>query len=174
MPPRSERSSADSTAARLVFERQYQADGFRFVAGIDEAGRGPWAGPVVAACAVLDPETVNRWGHILRSARDSKQLSPERRETLAAELRMVLPAWAVAEVDNHAIDRENILQATLDAMRQCVSHVSLRPRILFVDGDRAPGTGLPERLLVEGIIIQVEVYKMERDFICQGHPGGLQ
>jgi len=118
--------------------------------GVDEAGRGAWAGPVVAACAVLDPEAVSKWGHVLRSARDSKQLSPERREAIAQELKLVVKAWAVAEVDNLTIDRENILQATLDAMRQSVSSLSVRPRMLFVDGDRAPRTGLPERLLVEG------------------------
>ena len=118
--------------------------------GVDEAGRGAWAGPVVAACAVLNPEVVDRWGHVLRGARDSKQMSPEKREALAAELKLVLPAWSVAEVDNLGIDRENILEATREAMRQSVKGVELRPRILFVDGDRAPGTGLPERLVVEG------------------------
>ncbi|HNX94770.1 MAG TPA: ribonuclease HII [Holophaga sp.] len=118
--------------------------------GMDEAGRGAWAGPVVAACAVLDPEAVSKWSHVLRGARDSKQLSPERREALASELKMVLTAWAVAEIDNMAIDRENILEATLDAMRQSVSNLQVMPRMLFVDGDRAPRTGLPERLIVEG------------------------
>jgi ribonuclease HII len=118
--------------------------------GVDEAGRGAWAGPVVAACAVLDPASVQRWGHVLRAARDSKKLSPERRETLAAELKMVLPAWSVASIDNLAIDRENILEATLQAMRQAVSSLATPPKLLFIDGDRAPRTGLPERLLVEG------------------------
>ncbi|MBK8792301.1 MAG: ribonuclease HII [Holophaga sp.] len=118
--------------------------------GVDEAGRGAWAGPVVAACAVIDATAVQRWGHVLRSARDSKQLSPERREGIAAELKLVLPAWSVAMVDNLAIDRENILQATMEAMRQAVKGVALRPRMLLVDGDHAPGSGLPERLLVEG------------------------
>ena len=118
--------------------------------GVDEAGRGAWAGPVVAACAVVDPRAVERWSHVLRTARDSKKLSPEKRESIAAELRMVLPAWAVAEVDNLAIDRDNILQATLEAMRRAVAGVDVKPRILFVDGDRAPRTGLPERLLVDG------------------------
>lgn len=125
--------------------------------GIDEAGRGAWAGPVVAACAVLDPGSVQRWGHVLRGARDSKQLSPERREALAAELKLVLPAWSVAVIDNLAIDRENILQATLEAMRQTVSGLEVKPRILFVDGDRAPRSGLPERLLVEGDAISCAV-----------------
>ncbi len=149
--------------------------------GVDEAGRGAWAGPVVAACAVLDPAAVQRWGHVLRGARDSKKLSPERREALASELKLVLPAWSVAVVDNLAIDRENILQATLEAMRQAVSSLSLRPRMLFVDGDRAPRTGLPERLLVEGDAISCAVAcasilaKTHRDGLMRelegDHPG---
>lgn len=149
--------------------------------GVDEAGRGAWAGPVVAACAVLDPAAVQRWGHVLRGARDSKKLSPERREALAAELKMVLPAWSVAVIDNLAIDRENILQATLQAMRQAVSSLEVRPRILFVDGDRAPRTGLPERLLVEGDALSCAVAcasilaKTHRDAMLRDldreHPG---
>lgn len=118
--------------------------------GVDEAGRGAWAGPVVAACAVLDPASVQRWGHVLRGARDSKQLSPDRREALATELKLVLSAWSVAVVDNLVIDRENILQATMEAMRQAIRGIEPLPRILFVDGDHAPRSGLPERLLVEG------------------------
>jgi ribonuclease HII len=118
--------------------------------GVDEAGRGAWAGPVVAACAVLDPDCVARWGHVLRTARDSKLLAPAKREALSAELKMILPAWSVAEVDNLGIDRENILEASLYAMRQAVTGVAVRPRILLVDGNRAPRTGLPERLVVDG------------------------
>jgi ribonuclease HII len=118
--------------------------------GVDEAGRGAWAGPVVAACAVLDGDTVRKWGHVLRSVRDSKQMNPDKREVLAAELKSILPAWAVAEVDSLAIDRENILEATFMAMRQAVSEVSVRPRLILVDGNRAPRTGLPERLVVDG------------------------
>ncbi|HEX9081868.1 MAG TPA: ribonuclease HII [Holophagaceae bacterium] len=118
--------------------------------GVDEAGRGAWAGPVVAACAVLDAGSVHAWSHVLRSVRDSKKVSPDRREALASELKSVLAGWAVAEVDVLAIDRENILEATLMAMRQAVSSLSLRPRLLLVDGNRAPQTGLPERLVVDG------------------------
>jgi len=118
--------------------------------GLDEAGRGAWAGPVVAACAVLDRGVAGRWGHVLGAARDSKQMVPEKREALAAELKMILPGWAVAEVDNLGIDRENILEASLSAMRQSVAALKLRPRILLVDGNRAPRTGLPERLVVDG------------------------
>ena len=118
--------------------------------GLDEAGRGAWAGPVVAACAVMDGPTARRWGHVLREVRDSKKLSPEAREALAVELKSALPAYGIAEMDSIAIDRENILQATLQAMRGAVTKAPIRPRLLFVDGDRAPGTGILERLIVDG------------------------
>lgn len=118
--------------------------------GVDEAGRGAWAGPVVAACAVLDGETARKWGHVLRGVRDSKKLTPERRGVLAAELKTILPAYGIAEVEAMAIDRENILEATMTAMRQAVADLAPRPRLLFVDGDRGPRTGLPERLVVDG------------------------
>jgi ribonuclease HII len=118
--------------------------------GVDEAGRGAWAGPVVAACAVLDREAAARWGHVLREVRDSKEIAPERRAAMAAELKMILPCWAVAEVDNMAIDRENILEASMMAMRMAVDRCGIKPRILLVDGNRAPRTGLAERLVVDG------------------------
>ena len=118
--------------------------------GVDEAGRGAWAGPVVAACAVLDAETVRKWAHVLRGVRDSKKLTAERREGLAVELKSILPAYAIAEMDPMTIDRENILEATMMAMRQAVADLALRPRILFIDGDHGPRTGLPERLVVDG------------------------
>ncbi len=118
--------------------------------GVDEAGRGAWAGPVVAACAVLDQAAARKWRHVLVEVQDSKKLSPERRAVLATELKSVLAAWAVAEVDAMGIDRENILEATMMAMRGAVEKVKAKPRILFVDGNRAPKTGLLERLIVDG------------------------
>ena len=149
--------------------------------GVDEAGRGAWAGPVVAACAVLDAETARKWGHVLRGVRDSKKLTPERREVLAAELKSVLPAYGIAEVDPLAIDRENILEATMMAMRQSVANLALRPRILFIDGDRGPRTGLPERLVVDGDALSCAIgaasilAKAHRDALMIGleeqHPG---
>jgi ribonuclease HII len=136
---------------------------------------------VVAACAVLDAETARKWGHVLRGVKDSKQLAPERREALATELKAILPAWGIAEVEPLAIDRENILEATLMAMRQSVSNLALRPRILFVDGNRAPGTGLLERLVVDGDALSCAVgaasilAKAHRDALMvhleERHPG---
>lgn len=149
--------------------------------GMDEAGRGAWAGPVVAACAVLDAETVRKWGHVLRGVRDSKQLSPERREALAAELKAILPAFGIAEMDPLAIDRENILEATMMAMRQSVSDLAIRPRILLIDGNRGPRTGLPERLVVDGDALSCAIgaasilAKAHRDALMiameEAHPG---
>lgn len=149
--------------------------------GVDEAGRGAWAGPVVAAAAVLDRATASRWSHVLREVRDSKELPPERRRTLAGELRMILPAWGVAEVDNMAIDRENILEASLMAMRMAVAGCAVRPRILLVDGNRAPRTGLAERLVVDGDALSCAIgcasilAKVHRDALMEGmeesHPG---
>jgi ribonuclease HII len=69
---------------------------------------------------------------------------------LAAELKAILPAYGIAEVDAMGIDRENILEATMLAMRQSVANLALRPRLLFIDGNRGPRTGLPERLVVDG------------------------
>ncbi len=125
--------------------------------GVDEAGRGAWAGPVVAACAVLDQAAAKQWRHVLREVKDSKKLSPEAREALAVELKSALPAYGIAEMDPFAIDRENILQATLHAMRNAVASLPVRPRILFVDGNQAPGTGIVERLIVDGDAISCAV-----------------
>jgi ribonuclease HII len=100
---------------------------------------------------------------------------------LATELKAILPAYAIAEMDAMAIDRENILEATLMAMRQAVSNLAVRPRILFVDGNRAPRTGLPERLVVDGDALSCAIgaasilAKAHRDALMVGlettHPG---
>lgn len=101
-------------------------------AGVDEAGRGPLAGPVVAAAVILDPRRV------IRGLRDSKQLTPERRAVLALRIRERALAVGVAEADHHEIDRINILQATLLAMRRALGALSQRPDTIMIDGNCAP------------------------------------
>ncbi|MFI4905128.1 MAG: ribonuclease HII [Steroidobacteraceae bacterium] len=102
------------------------------IAGVDEAGRGPLAGPVVAAAVILDPMRP------IRGLRDSKQLAPERREVLSVRIRERAIAWAVAEADHDEIDLLNILQATLLAMRRALLGLPRRPTMIMIDGNCAP------------------------------------
>ena len=101
-------------------------------AGIDEAGRGPLAGPVVAAAVILN--TLRP----IDGLDDSKRLAAARRESLAAEIRMTSLAWSVAWADAGEIDRVNILGATLLAMRRAILGLAVRPRFVLVDGNRLP------------------------------------
>lgn len=100
--------------------------------GIDEAGRGPLAGPVVAAIVVLSAN------QSIQGVRDSKLLSPKRRTELAAEIKTRASAWSVARADVAEIDELNILQATMLAMRRAVEQLAILPDELHVDGNRAP------------------------------------
>jgi len=118
--------------------------------GVDEAGRGAWAGPVVAAAAALTKEIAKKWESVLRQARDSKTLKPEKRSALAMELKVILPSWSVSEVDNQVIDRINILEATKAAMRQSIAELKIQPVIVLIDGDHAPNSGLKERAMIDG------------------------
>ncbi len=102
------------------------------IAGVDEAGRGPLAGPVYAAAVILDP------ARPVEGLRDSKQLSPARRELLAVQIRERALACCVAWADVEEIDCLNILGATMLAMRRAVSGLVLRPVLVQVDGNRAP------------------------------------
>jgi ribonuclease HII len=102
-------------------------------AGVDEAGRGPLAGPVFAAAVILDPRNG------IRGLRDSKQLLPEERERLAARIRATAVAWAIGWADAGEIDVLNILQATLLAMRRALLGLAVLPARVCVDGDRCPG-----------------------------------
>jgi len=102
------------------------------VAGVDEVGRGPLAGPVVAGAVVLDP------GLEIDGLADSKTLSEKKRDSLNALIRQNALAWSVAWADTHEIDRLNILQATLLAMRRAILGLRLTPARVEVDGNRLP------------------------------------
>ena len=114
------------------------------VCGVDEAGRGPLAGPVFAACVILDP------ARPIRGLADSKQLAPERREVLALRIRERALAFGVASASVDEIDRLNILQATLLAMRRAVECLSLAPGEVLVDGNCCPSLAFPTRAVVGG------------------------
>jgi ribonuclease HII len=139
-----DKAERDRLAALAVMEEKFRAEGSPVIAGVDEAGRGPLAGPVVAAAVVL-PE-----GILLTGLNDSKALSPERREDLFDRITAVAVAWGVGIVDNEEIDFLNILQSSLKAMRIAIGTLGITPDLVLVDGDRAPRSGCREYMVVDG------------------------
>lgn len=121
------------------------------VAGVDEAGRGPLAGPVVAACVLLDP------ARPIPGLADSKTLSAGRREELAGLIRERALAWAVAEASVSEIDRLNILRASLLAMSRAVEALSIPPDEVLVDGLHCPTVGCRTRAVVGGDAIVASI-----------------
>lgn len=116
----------------------------RLICGVDEAGRGPLAGPVYAAAVILDP------ARPVVGLRDSKTLSPRRREQLAVLIRERAIAWSIASASAAEIDRINILQATLLAMSRAVAGLAVRPVLARVDGNQAPRLECRVETLVRG------------------------
>jgi ribonuclease HII len=117
------------------------------LAGVDEAGRGPLAGPVVAAAVILDA------ARPIAGLRDSKKLTAARRLELAARIRACALGWAIAEASAAEIDALNILQATLLAMRRAVQGLQPRPMHIIIDGNKAPQfTDLPANCRVETLV----------------------
>ncbi len=115
-----------------------------FIAGVDEAGRGPWAGPVFAAAVVLDPQNP------IAGLQDSKKLSPARRESLCQQIQSHSLAFAVAQASEQEVDSYNILQATFLAMQRAVAGLSVQPATVWVDGNQAPALPYPCRTIVKG------------------------
>jgi len=126
------------------FELAARASGFERIAGLDEVGRGPLFGPVVAAAVIL-PQNAK-----LEGLTDSKQLSEQERIRLDQVVREVAVAWAIAEVDAATIDRINILQASRLAMRLAVSRLSHTPDCLLIDGNQRIEWGCAQQTIVQG------------------------
>ena len=114
------------------------------ICGVDEAGRGPLAGPVVAAAVILDPSRP------IAGLADSKQLSARLRDELASSIRAQARAWAVASASVDEIDALNILQAALLAMRRAVTALEVEAELVLVDGLQCPVVDLPVRAVVRG------------------------
>lgn len=131
-------------ATMLLFEEQLWEKGFRFVAGIDEAGRGPLAGPVFAA-AVIFPETI-RFPEI----KDSKKLTHQQRERLFPLIFEKATAVGVGQADHLEIDRLNILQATFLAMNRALSELPMKPDFVLVDGNKLPKNSFRQQAIVKG------------------------
>lgn len=133
------------------------------ICGVDEAGRGPLAGPVCAAAVILDP------ARPIEGLKDSKKLSAARRDRLAEEIRHKALAWSVAWASAEEIDRLNILQATLLAMRRSVTNLTIAPGEVWVDGNTCPELPYPSRAIVKGDALEPAISaasilaKTERD-----------
>jgi ribonuclease HII len=140
------------TSIGLDFEQLAHAEGYRFVAGIDEVGRGCIAGPVVAGACILDaskplPEGLN----------DSKKLSAKQREEIATELKETVVAYSIGQVDADEIDRINILEATKVAMRHAIAALSPAADYLLIDALQLKGTSLPQRAIIKGDSISASI-----------------
>jgi ribonuclease HII len=127
-----------------MYERTLWRDGIELVAGIDEAGRGPLAGPVVAAAVVLKEQL------LISGLNDSKLVSPLNRQVLAREIKLKASAWAVGVIPVGLIERHNILQATYMAMRAALNRLQLHPEHVLVDGWALPGISIKQTAIVKG------------------------
>ncbi len=120
------------------------SDAALWVAGVDEVGRGPLAGPVVTAAVILDPERP------ISGLADSKVLSEKKREALFEEIQMNAKAWAIGRAEVEEIDKINILQATMLAMQRAVAGLALQPGHVLVDGNRCPAFPCTAEAIIKG------------------------
>ena len=125
-------------------EKQALAKGYKFICGVDEAGRGPLAGPVCAAAVILPPNAV------IPGLNDSKKLSDKKRRELYPIIKEQAIAYGIAFVDHKTIDEINILQATYLAMGQAIAQLSVKPELALIDGNRAADFGVPTQTVVHG------------------------
>ncbi len=155
-------------AAMMKYERHAYRDGHKIIAGLDEVGRGPLAGPVVAAAVIL-PQSF-----FLADINDSKQLSAVKRSRLSAEIKQKAVAWAVASVYPSRLDEVNILNATRQAMCHCVVHLSPQPDFLLIDALRLNDIEIEQLALVKGDSLSASIAcasilaKVERDMAMEG------
>ena len=130
----------------LIFEREYFQKGYKLVAGVDEVGRGPLAGPVVAAAVILPLAEEKR----ILGINDSKKLSAKKREALAEQIKDAAIAYAIEEVSEAVIDEINILQATRLAMKRAVEKLSPAPDFVLTDGNMTLDIAIPQESIVKG------------------------
>lgn len=117
---------------------------FSWICGVDESGRGPLAGPVYAACVILDP------AHRIEGLADSKTLSEQERDRLTIAIKAYSIAWAIGTASVREIDRLNILQASLLAMKRAVKNLSVTPGRVLIDGNHSPRLSFPVTTIVRG------------------------
>ncbi len=133
------------------FEKALYSSGFRLICGIDEAGRGPLAGPVVAAAVVLPT------GSLLPGLRDSKKLSPRQRDRFFDKITQTALSIGIGIIENETIDEINIYQATLLAMRKGVRTLHLKPDYLLIDAMTLPEFDIPQKAIIHGDDLSISI-----------------
>lgn len=136
----------NSPIDKLFYEREMTELGAQYIAGVDEVGRGPFAGPVVCAAVILPLEKKN----LIEGIDDSKKLKEGERERLAELIKERAIAYKICEVNNKTIDRINILQATKLCMKQAVEGLAVEPDVVFVDGNFKIDISMPQQTLIKG------------------------
>lgn len=126
------------------FDKSFYSDTVKLIAGTDEAGRGPLAGPVVAAAVVFPPDTY------IRGVRDSKQLTKEEREKFYPKIISKCLSYSVCAVSHGTIDKINILQASLLAMTNCIDRLLVKPDLILIDGNKCFPYSIPTRAIIHG------------------------
>ena len=150
-----------------TFDDQFKTDGVRYVCGTDEAGRGPLAGPVVAAACIL-PD-----GVVIEGLDDSKKLSEKKREKLFCEICEKALSYSIALSTPAEIDEINILEASLQAMRRSIAGLSLQPDLVLVDGNIDRGFLQPAKAIIGGDALSQSIAaasilaKVTRDRLCE-------
>lgn len=163
-----EEEEIERVRAMYEFEKMCMDEGYSLVAGIDEAGRGPLAGPVYAAAVILP------YGTIIKGLNDSKKLSEKRREELFCEITEKAAAYNVSSVNEKRIDEINILNATFEAMNKAVNGLTQKADFALIDGNRIKDMEIPHKTIVGGdaksasIAAASILAKVSRDrFICE-------
>ena len=125
-------------------ENEYREKGFNIICGVDEAGRGPLAGPVYAAAVILPSDCV------IEGLNDSKKLTEKKREALFDEIKEKALAYGIASADEKEIDEINILNATFLAMKRAIASLSVKPDLALIDGNQKPHTDIEEVTVIKG------------------------
>lgn len=133
------------------FDDQYRKEGYEIIAGVDEAGRGPLAGPVVVASVILPPDFYHP------EINDSKKLKETQRNRLEQLIRKVALDFQISVISHHTIDEINIRKATLSGMHSCLDNMIMRPGIALVDGETLSVKGIPTRKVIHGDGISLSI-----------------
>lgn len=134
------------------YEKEYYSKGYNCICGIDEAGRGPLAGPVVAGAVILPKDC------LIEGVNDSKKISEKKREKLYDDITKNALAWAVGVVDNNVIDEINILNATRKAMKMAIEGLKIKPDYILIDAEKKVDTdGIPYLPIIKGDALSISI-----------------